>query len=183
MKNAVILASSLGLALVTWAAEPAKEGKAVNPATIVYDDKSAFEYIKTLAGNWERMGAAGHEHGASSSVVSFKISAAGSTVMETYNAGQSNEMLSVFHMDGNTLLMTHYCALQNAPVMKFEKTGNPGEIKLGFFGGTNFDPKVDAHAHEGLIRVKDPDTFEVTSVGYAGGKPLPPDVSLMKRKQ
>jgi hypothetical protein len=182
MKNIVILASSLGLALAAFAAEPATDGKTANPATIVYDDKSAFEYIKTLAGNWERAGAPGHEHGASSSVVSFKITAAGSAVMETYNAGQRNEMISVYHMDGNTLLMTHYCALQNAPVMKFEKSGKPGEIKLGFFGGTNFDPKVDAHAHEGSIQVKDHDTFEVTSVGYAGGKPVPPAVSLMKRK-
>ena len=183
MKNFAILASSLGLALVAWADEPATDGKTKNPAAMVYDDQSAFNYIKTLAGNWERMGGAGHEHGASSSVVSFKISAAGSTVMETYNAGQPNEMVSVYHMDGKILLMTHYCALHNAPVMKFAKTGKPGEIKLDFFGGTNFDPKVDAHAHEGLIRVKDQDTFEVTAVGYAGGKPLPPAVSLMKRKE
>jgi len=183
MKNFVFLAASLGIACVAWAGEPATDGKTTNPAAVVYDDKSAFEYIKTLAGNWERMGAASHEHGASSSVVSFKISAAGSTVMETYNAGQKNEMVSVYHMDGKTLLMTHYCALQNAPVMKFEKTGTPGEIKLAFFGGTNFDPKVDAHAHEADIRVKDQDSYEVTAVGYAGGKPLPPAVSLMKRKE
>jgi hypothetical protein len=183
MKSFVILASSLGLAFVAWAAEPATDGNTANPATIVYDDKSAFEYIKTLAGNWERTGGAGHEHGSSSSLISFKISAAGSIVTETYNAGQRNEMISVYHMDGNTLLMTHYCALQNAPVMKFEKSGTPGEIKLGFFGGTNFDPKVDAHAHEGVILVKDRNTFEKTSVGYAGGKPLAPEVSLMTRKE
>lgn len=183
MKIFAILASSLGLAFVANAGAPATEGKSTNPAAIVFDDKSAFEYIKTLAGNWQRMGGAGHEHGASSSVVSFKISAAGSTVMETYNAGQKNEMVSVYHMDGNTLLMTHYCALQNAPVMKFEKSGKPGEIKLAFFGGTNFDPKVDAHAHEGLIQVKDAETFETTAVGYAGGKPQPPAVSVMKRIQ
>jgi hypothetical protein len=180
MKNLSILASTLGLACVAWAAD---EAKMVNPAAIVFDDQSAFNYIKTLAGNWSRVGGATHEHGASSSVVSFKISAAGSTVMETYNAGQPNEMVTVYHMDGKTLLLTHYCALQNAPVMKFAKTGKPGEIKMEFFGGTNFDPKVDAHAHEALIRVKDQDTFEATSIGYAGGKPLPPAISLMKRKE
>jgi hypothetical protein len=179
MKNFAILASTLGLAFVARAAD---DTKTMNPAAIVYDDQSAFNYIKTLAGNWERMGGAGHEHGASSSVVSFKISAAGSTVMETYNAGQPNEMVTVYHMDGKTLLLTHYCALHNAPVMKFTKTGRPGEIKMDFFGGTNFDPKVDAHAHEALIRVKDRDTFEATAIGHAGGKPLPPAVSLMKRK-
>jgi len=183
MKSFAILASILGLAFVALADEPATAGKTVNPATIVYDDQSAFNYIKTLAGNWERTGGAGREHGTSSSVVSFKISAAGSTVMQTYNAGKPNEMVSVYHMDGKTLLMTHYCALQNAPVMKFRKTDKPGEIKLDFFGGTNFDPKVDAHAHEALLRIQDQNTYEVTSIGMSGGKPLPPAVSLMKRKE
>src|SRR5262245_22025247 len=117
MKNFVVLASTLGLASAMWAAEPATVGMNANPAKVIYDDKSAFEYIKSLAGNWERSGISGHEHGSNSSVVSFKVTAAGSAVMETYNAGQRNEMISVYHMDGNTLLMTHYCALKNAPVM------------------------------------------------------------------
>lgn len=183
MKTLLLLTSSLGLAFVAWAGDPATDGKATNPATVVYDDKSAFQYIKTLAGAWDRVGGPGHEHGTGSSVISFKISAAGSIVTETYNAGQPNEMISVYHMDGDTLLMTHYCALQNAPVMKFEKTGKPGEIKLAFFGGTNFDPKVDAHAHEGTIEVKGQDKFEMTSIGYAGGKPQTPAVSVLTRKE
>src|SRR5258708_22892091 len=102
MKSFAILASSLGLAFVAWADEPATDGKTVNPAAIVYDDQSAFNYIKTLAGNWERMGRAGHEHGASSSVVSFKISTAGSTAIETYNARRPNEIVSVHNIDRET---------------------------------------------------------------------------------
>jgi hypothetical protein len=62
MKHFAILASSLGLAFVALADEPAT-GKTKNPAAIVYDDQSAFDYIKTLAGNWERMGAAGLQQG------------------------------------------------------------------------------------------------------------------------
>jgi hypothetical protein len=182
MKRMAILTVSLGLALAVRAGDSAKD-TGVDPATIVFDDASAFSYIKSLAGSWERMGGASHEHGANSSVVSFKLSAAGSAVIETYNAGQPNEMVTVYHMDGKTLLLTHYCALQNAPVMKFSRTGKPGEIKMDFFGGTNFDPKVDAHAHEALIRVKDRDTFEATAIGYAGGKPVAPAVSLMKRQR
>ena len=92
-------------------------------------------------------------------------------------------MVSVYHMNGPDLMMTHYCALQNAPVMKFEKTGKPGEIKMGFAGGSNFDPKVDAHAHEGLIRVRDRDTYEATAIGWSGGKPGAARVSVMKRKR
>ena len=43
-------------------------------------------------------------------------------------------MITIYHMDGDDLLLTHYCALQNAPVMKFEKSNKPGEIKFAFHG-------------------------------------------------
>ena len=152
-------------------------------ATHVYDAKSAFEYLKSLAGVWEKMGGESDHEGGAQSTVTFRVSAAGSAVIQTYFAGLPNEMVSVYHMNGPDLMMTHYCALQNAPVMKFEKTGKPGEIKMGFAGGSNFDPKVDAHAHEGLIRVRDRDTYEATAIGWSGGKPNAARVSVMKRKR
>ena len=179
-KQISIIAATLALALPLQAAD--SKDKAANPASVVYDAQSAFSYLKTLAGDWERQ-SNDHEHGSSSRIVTFRVSAAGSAVIETYNAGLPNEMVSVYHMDGKELMMTHYCALQNAPVMKFEKSNKPGEIKLAFAGGTNFDPKVDAHAHEGLLRVTDTNTFEAVAVGMAGGKLRPPAESLMKRKQ
>ena len=180
-KQISIIAATLALALPLQAAD-SKDKAGANPASVVYDAQSAFSYLKTLAGDWERQ-SNDHEHGSSSRIVTFRVSAAGSAVIETYNAGLPNEMVSVYHMDGKELIMTHYCALQNAPVMKFEKSNKPGEIKLAFAGGTNFDPKVDAHAHEGLLRVTDTNTFEAVAVGMAGGQLRPPAESLMKRKQ
>ncbi len=177
MKHLMIAAATLALALPAFAGEDTG-----NPAAVVFDAKSAFAYLKTLAGDWERQ-SGDMDHGTSARVVTFRLSAAGSAVVETYNAGKPNEMVSVYHMDGDKLMMTHYCALQNAPVMQFEKSSKPGEIKLAFAGGTNFDPKVDAHAHEGMLRVKDANTFEAVAVGMAGGKLGKPAASLMKRRQ
>lgn len=182
MAKHTILLLAATLAIPAFGGESTSDKASQNPAAVVFDAKSAFAYLKTLAGDWERS-SGDHEHGSSARVVTFRVSAAGSAVIETYNAGQPNEMVSVYHMDGKELLMTHYCALQNAPVMKFEKSNTPGEIKLGFFGGTNFDPKVDAHAHQGLLRVKDVNTFEAVATGMAGGKLGQPAPALMKRKQ
>ncbi len=91
-------------------------------------------------------------------------------------------METIFHMDGNELLLTHYCALQNAPVLGFVKTGKPGEIKFAFKGGTNFDPAVDAHFHEGTFNVKDKDTFEQTFTVFTNGKATPEGRSTLRRK-
>jgi hypothetical protein len=92
-------------------------------------------------------------------------------------------METILHMDGDKLLLTHYCALQNAPVLRFEKSNKPGEIKFVFDGGTNFDPKVDAHFHEGTFQVKDKDTVEQHYTVFTNGKASPEGHTLLKRKQ
>ena len=186
MKRAVTLLSSLALVLAltppSWAGQSKDAGKTAGaPEAVVYDASSAFAFLKTLAGEWERA-SGDHQHGSSSKYVSFKVTAAGSSIIETYNAGQPSEMVSIYHMDGKDLLLTHYCALKNAPVMKFEKSDQPGEIKFAFHGGTNFDPKVDAHVHQGALEIKDKNTVESNFVGYANGKPQPIGKAILKRK-
>ena len=186
MKKAILLVSGLALALAltpaSWAGQ-SKDGKKTiaSPETIVYDAATAFEFLKTLAGDWER-GSGDHEHGSSSREANFKVTAAGSSVVETLYAGQPNEMVSIFHMDGNQLLLTHYCALKNAPIMKFEKSDKAGEIRFVFHGGTNFDPKVDTHVHQGLFKIKDKNTVESIFVAFANGKPRPEGRAILKRK-
>lgn len=186
MRRAIILLSSIALVLAvvpaSWAGQSRDANKAASkPEAVVYDAASAFEFLRTLAGDWER-GSGDHEHGSSSRSVSFKVTAAGSSIVETYNAGQPSEMVSIYHMDGNQLLLTHYCALQNAPIMRFEKSNKPGEIKFAFHGGTNFDPKVDTHVHEGAFEIKDKNTVESNFVAFANGKPQPVGHALLKRK-
>lgn len=183
LKTAALALTLSIFALPGFALEKAPSQKEVaeHPESVIYDARSAFDFLKTLAGDWERSGDE-HHHGSKTQTVSFRPTAAGSAVMETIFAGDPLEMVSVYHMDGDSLLMTHYCALQNAPVMKFEKSGEPGEIKFVFHGGTNFDPKVDAHVHEGVIRIKDANTLESSFVGYSDGKPDQRPHGILKRK-
>jgi hypothetical protein len=145
-----------------------------------------MEFFKGLTGDWQSV-AAGHEHGsataANGTTRSFRTKANGSAVVETIGAGTKNEMETILHMDGDKLLLTHYCALQNAPVLRFEKSNKPGEIKFVFDGGTNFDPKVDAHFHEGTFQVKDKDTIEQSTTVFTNGKASPESHSVLKRKQ
>lgn len=178
---AVVLTFAAMLSVRVGADEPAPAKVSGGPDKVVYDAATAFEFLKTLSGNWERSGGA-HDHGGDSHGVIFKNTAAGSSVMETMFPGEDMEMISMYHMDDGTLLMTHYCALQNAPILKFEKSDKPGEIKFVFHGGTNFDPKVDAHVHEGVLRIKDANTIESSFVGYANGKPDQRPSGVLKRK-
>jgi hypothetical protein len=175
----VLLVASAGAAL--HAAEDT--APAATPDQVVYDAETAFAFLKGMVGTWEGQ-AREHDHHATADArrVDVRTSAAGSAVIQTLYPGQQMEMLNVFHMDGDTLLFTHYCAAQNAPVMKFEKSEKPGEIKFVFNGGTNFDPDVDVHAHEGSFQVKDKDTVASSFITWAGGKPQPMLEGVMVRK-
>lgn len=175
------------LGVAAWGANPGDakktpgEKSADDPAAVVYDADAAFEFLKTLAGDWQR-GGGDHDHGSGSRATTFRVSGAGSTVIETIFPGQPSEMVTVYHRNGKDLLLTHYCALWNAPVLKFEKSDKPGEIKFSFEGGTNFDPAVDTHVHEGKLQIKDADTLEVNFVAFADGKPQPAAHSILKRR-
>jgi hypothetical protein len=191
MKRVTTFGAIFGLvfSLATLATAQSKKGqpKAVPgaPESVIYDAASAMAFLTTTAGSWEAGG--DHEHGPAragspASAVSVKTKAAGSAVVHTYRQGTPGEMETVFHMDGDKLLLTHYCALQNAPILRFEKSTKPGEIKFVFDGGTNFDPKIDAHLHDSTFQVIDKDTVEQRSTVFANGQANPELKTVLHRK-
>lgn len=195
MKRAMIFGASLALVLglAGSTAAQSKKGRpkaaAGAPEAIVYDAASAMAFLTTTSGEWHPGTGGQHEHGGAAApvgspqnVVSVKTKAAGSAVVHTYRAGTPGEMETVFHMDGDQLLLTHYCALQNAPILKFVKSDKPGELKFVFQGGTNFDPKVDAHLHESTFQIMDNDTIEQRSTVFANGVASPELKSVLHRK-
>ena len=127
----------------------------------------ALEKLKKLAGEWVATDDKGKEQ-----VVSvFKVTAAGSAVQETIFPGSPMEMVSVYHMDGKDLLMTHYCALGNQPRMKLDPHSKDNTLKFVFAGGTNLDAAKDMHMHEGWITIVDDDHIEWNWSAYDQGKP------------
>jgi hypothetical protein len=180
----VLSALLLVVAGAAFAADDATDAPPMSPDQVVYDSHTAFAFLKSMVGSWEGASRE-HDHGGtarSARSVEIKTTGAGSAVVQTLYPGDKYEMVNVFHMDGDTLLFTHYCAAQNAPVMKFVPSATPGEIKFEFNGGTNFDVNVDVHAHEGSFFVKDNDTVGSKFITWAGGKPQPMLEGVMVRK-
>src|SRR5262245_6874263 len=192
MTRAMVVVSGLVVALGLAVSAAAQLGQpkaaAGAPEKIVYDAPAAMAFLTTTAGTWMPVSGAQHEHSATPAParpgagVSVKTKAAGSAVVHTYRQGSPGEMETVFHMDGSNLLLTHYCALQNAPVLQFVKSDKPGELKFVFKGGTNFDPKVDAHLHESTFQIIDKDTVEQRSTVFTNGKADPELKSVLHRR-
>ena len=57
---------------------------------------------------------------------------------EIHGHGPEN-MITMFHMDGDRLLMTHYCGAGNQPRMKVI-SADAKSVSFEFFDGTNIGP-------------------------------------------
>ena len=59
-------------------------------------------------------------------------------------------------LDGNDLVLTHYCSCGNQPRMK-ATLADPKKLVFEFAGGANLDPAKDTHMHEMSITLTDDD--------------------------
>lgn len=137
-----------------------------------------LERLKKLAGTWVMADKEGKPTDQVVSVV--KLTAAGSAVHETLFPGSPHEMVSIYHLDGPDLIMTHYCALGNQPRMKADPKSPANQIRFQFAGGSNLNPAKDKHMHEGTITFVDDDHIEVSGVCWEGGKPCETSCGVMK---
>lgn len=129
----------------------------------------AFERMKTLEGTWL---AADEDGKPTSQVVSIiKVTAGGSVVHETLFPGQSEEMVSVYTVEGADLVMTHYCVLGNQPRLKADPSSPADQIRFEFAGGSNLDPAKDKHMHTVTLTIVDDGHMEIRGVGWQGGAP------------
>jgi len=143
--------------------------------------QAQFAQLKGLAGEWTGQG--GHEVGDHDATVSYKLTAAGSTVMETIFAGTPHEMVTMYHLDGDALVLTHYCALGNQPRMKSAPSGDPKKLVFRFLDGTNLDAAKDMHMHEATIELVADDHIRSAWTSYTNGKPDSTAKFDLKRKK
>ncbi len=129
----------------------------------------AFERLKGLAGTWTENASAEHGEGAASTHV-FRISANGSVVMETMFPDTEHEMINMYHLDGDTLRLTHYCAAGNQPQMKLAAGSTADDLTFEFVGGTNLDPAKDGFIHDARLVLSDDGTLESRWASWKDGK-------------
>lgn len=123
-----------------------------------------LEAMKKLVGEWTDTS----DHGPVST--SFRVSAGGSIVHETLFPGTEQEMISIYHMDGKDLILTHYCLLGNQPRLKAEDPANGKKLSFKSIGGTNMKMD-DTHMGRGVITMIDDDHFEADWCSCTNGKP------------
>lgn len=130
---------------------------------------AGFEKMKRLVGTWVQ---ADEEGKPTDTVVSvIKLTAGGSAIHETLFPGQPQEMISLYTVEGNDLVLTHYCMLGNQPRLKADVKSAANQIKFDFAGGANLDPKKDKHMHAATLTILDDDHLQLDGEAWDNGEP------------
>ncbi|HYO76892.1 MAG TPA: hypothetical protein VE010_10555 [Thermoanaerobaculia bacterium] len=94
------------------------------------DANAAFEKLKSLAGshNANLMSADGQK-----TLVDYRVTAGGSAIVERMFIGEPHEMMTVYTVDGDNVVATHYCAGRNQPVLRLNQSkSNANELVFDF---------------------------------------------------
>ncbi len=142
-------------------------GEAVEKAM---DANTLFAKLTTLEGKWESAQGEGDQKEEKNYHV-FEVSAAGTVVMETMFPGTDHEMINMYHVDGDDLMLTHYCAGGNQPRMKLDReTSADNNLHFEYLDGTNLDPAVDTHIHRGQLQFLEKGDLKSTWISHKDGK-------------
>jgi hypothetical protein len=145
----------------------AKAVKAASPATIAMMDR-----IKSLAGEWEHEDPEKPGQWNLSNV--FTVSSGGSVVREIMMPGSPYEMTNTYHLDGDSVVVTHYCAIGNQPRMR--AVANDGhnhpanQIHFQFDSVTNFAGGDQTYMGDLTLTMDGPDKLTAAWRSYEHGK-------------
>jgi len=100
-----------------------------------------FDMLKGLEGKWS-----GKNNQGQPIEVSFRVTAGGSALMSEILGKGPENMITMFHMDGDRVLMTHYCGAGNQPRMKVVAADDKS-VSFEFMDGTNIAPGAGHMQH------------------------------------
>lgn len=145
---------------------------AVTPAA------EAFSKLKAIAGSWDMADEEGKNHHALES----KVSSAGSILREVMFPGADHEMTNMYHLDGDAIIATHYCAIGNQPRMACTDFSKPGVYHFTFKDVTNRATPDDAYMGELTLTIVDADTLTQHWVHFVKGERGGEVTFTMKRR-
>jgi hypothetical protein len=122
-------------------------------AFVQSDAQKLLEKFKSMVGTWE-----GKNTQDDAVVDTYRLAAGGTAVMSENKMG-SEDMLSLFYVDGDHLLMTHFCPSGSQPRMR--ATISPGlkTVSFDFFDATNLPDSQKGHMSRAVYFFPDADHY------------------------
>ncbi|HZF43875.1 MAG TPA: hypothetical protein VEZ48_10750 [Sphingomonadaceae bacterium] len=134
----------------------------------------SFERLKSLVGTWRGAWSDGRPVG-----LTYRLSAGGTVVVETWALSPTRESLTLYHMDKGALLATHYCPQGNQPRLRLTDAASD-RMSFAFRDVTDLDPATESHQHAFSLRFDGPNRIARHET-YRTGKTDETDLVVFER--
>jgi hypothetical protein len=112
---------------------------------------AGFERMKSLVGEWT-----GKSGDGKPVTISYALVSDGSALMEKLGMAHESDMVTLYHPDGDGLMMTHYCSAHNQPRMRAGKVSPESRrIAFDFLDATNLASPDAGHMHRLVVTFED----------------------------
>ncbi len=132
----------------------------------------------SLVGEWD-----GKSDDGKTLHVTYQLTSGGTALLETIAPDKEPTMTTLYHVDGNHLMLTHYCSIGNQPRMVTDLP--KGEIKrlaFGFLDATNLANPTDPHMHKMTLTLQDKDHLTHAWTLSKDGQNMTHTFTLVRRK-
>jgi hypothetical protein len=142
------------------------------------DAQKSFDKLKTLAGSWE-----GTMDG-KPLLVTLRVTSMGSALMhEMTGGGTPEDPITMFHLDGDRLILNHYCDSGNQPRMAGTISPDGKTITFNFLDATNLLSSQPGHMQHVVFNFIDSDHHtELWEFAMADGKQMGGLLELKRTK-
>ncbi|HEY3174500.1 MAG TPA: hypothetical protein VGK94_01930 [Candidatus Polarisedimenticolia bacterium] len=167
-KPTPLLPFAIACAVIVVTASAPAAAAATGPAA------AGFDKLKSLVGTWEGKSPEGE-----AVTVTYSLIAGGNTLMEQLSHGN---MVTMYHVDGDSLLLTHYCMANNEPRMRAKGLSADGKrLEFKFVDAANLAKPTDMHMHSLTLTFQDADHVTQEWVNSTEGKEQPASFPLTRR--
>jgi hypothetical protein len=126
----------------------------------------AFQTLKSFVGDWQGVTENGRQL-----LVSYRLMANDTVLVETWTMSPTRQSMTVYHMDGDALIATHYCPQGNQPRLQYRPEGSNERLHFTFRDATNLSDANVAHQHEFWIRHRAGGAFARNETYLENGEP------------
>lgn len=134
--------------------------------------QNPIDKLKALAGSWDEKASDGK-----TAAVTYRVVSNGSAVM----ADGGEHMVNMFAMDGNRLLMTHYCGTGNQPRLVGTLSPDGKTLTFDFLDATNLESPQSGHMHHAVFTFVDSNHYTEEWTYTKDGQSMTEHIDLRRK--
>jgi len=109
------------------------------------DAQKSFDKLKTLAGSWQ-----GAYEGKPMQAT-LRVTSMGNAILHEMKGSGPDDPITMFYLDGDRLLLTHYCDAGNRPRMVGEMSPDGKTLEFDFLDVGNYSSSQGGHMQHAVF--------------------------------